>query len=211
MRYIDDWILVLPELVSTENFLKILNSMNPSIQYTITTSIVRMIDSIRYKCTNFLSIRVLQQSDGTVCFDVYYKETNAHDYLAFDSHHPNHTKTNIPYTLAKRIVVISSKDAWVERNLCDLRQFLLDRKYPADVVEKGIYNAQLQGPAPPSSNTRVVPLITPFLGNLDSSNIVNTARDLITSSSNERLHKAFGWHKIDSMLITNSKFVANRV
>ena len=157
--------------------------MNPSIQYTITTALVCMVDSIRYKCSDFLSIRVLQQSDGTVCFDVYYKETNAHDYLAFD-------------TLAKRTVVISSKDAWVERNLCDLRQFLLDRKYPADVVEKGIYNAQLQGPAPPSSNTRVVPLITPFLGNLDSSNIVNTARDLITSSSNERLHKAFDGTKL---------------
>ena len=196
MRYIDDGILVLPESMSTERFLKVLNSMNPAIQYTITTAIVRTIDCIRYKCTNFLSIKVLQQSDGTVCFDVYYKETNAHDYLAFDSHHPNHTKTNIPYTLAKRIVVISSKEAWVERNLRDLRQFLLDRKYPEDIVEKGIHNAQLQGPAPPSSSTKVVPLITPFLGNLDSSNIVNTARDLITSSSNERLQKAFDSTKL---------------
>ena len=196
MRYIDDGILVLPEFVSSERFLNILNSMNSSVQYTITTAVVHLIDCIRYKCTNFLSIKVLQQSDGTICFDVFYKETNAHDYLAFDSHHPNHTKTNIPYTLAKRIIVISSKEAWVERNLSDLRQFLLDRNYPADVINKGIYNAQLQGPAPPSSNTKVVPLITPFLGNLDSSNIVNTTRDLIMSSSNERLQKAFDSTKL---------------
>ena len=48
-----------------------------------------------------------------------------------------------PYTLAKRIVVISSKYEWVQQNLQDLRQFLLDQKYPSDVIEKGIYNAQL--------------------------------------------------------------------
>ena len=196
MRYIDDGILVLPQFVSSEKFLEVLNSMDPSIQFTITTAVARMIDSIRYKCTTFLSIRVLQESDGAVCFDVYYKETNAHDYLAFDSHHPDHTKNNIPYTLAKRIVVISSKEAWVQRNLRDLKQFLLDRQYPADVIDKGIYNAQLQGPAPPTSNTKVVPLITPFVGNLDSSNIINTARDLITASSNERLHKAFDGTKL---------------
>ena len=196
MRYIDDDILVLPEIVSSERFLEVLNSMDPSIQFTVTEAMAHVIDNIRYKCTNFLSIRVLQESDGTVCFDVYYKETNAHDYLAFDSHHPNHTKSNIPYTLAKRIVVISSKKEWVERNLRDLKQFLLDRKYPADVIDKGIHNAQLQGPAPPTSNTKVVPLITPFVGNFDSSNIVNTARDLITTSSNERLRKAFDGTKL---------------
>lgn len=127
---------------------------------------------------------------------MYYKETNAHDYLSFDSHHPNHTKTNIPYTLAKRIVVISSEDEWVERNLLDLKQFLLDRKYPEDVIEKGFHNAKLQGPAPPKTQSQIVPLIAPFLGNLDSSNIVNTTRDLLTASSSERLHEAFNETKL---------------
>ena len=67
----------------------------------------------------------------------------------------------------------------------------MKRNYPKKVIEQGIHNAKLQGPAPPTSDTKVVPLITPYLGNLDSSNIVNTARDLIASSSNERLNKAF--------------------
>ena len=59
------------------------------------------------------------------------------------------------------------------------------------MIERGFHNAKLQGPAPPPSHTRVVPLITPYLGNLDSSNIVSAARDLISSSSNERLKEAF--------------------
>ena len=55
MRYIDDDILVLPEIVSSERFLEVLNSMDPSIQFTVTEAMAHVIDNIRYKCTNFLS------------------------------------------------------------------------------------------------------------------------------------------------------------
>ena len=190
MRYIDDGIIVLPPSVSIERFLALLNSMHPSIQFTASIPEPHEIDGVLYMRTNFLSIKVLQK-DGCIKFDVYYKETNAHDYLPYDSHHPEHTRNNIPYVLAKRIIVISSEESWVKRNLGDLRQFLLSRKYPEQVIERGIRNAKLQGPAPPPTHTKVVPLITPFLGNLDSSNIVHTTRDLIASSSNERLKDAF--------------------
>jgi hypothetical protein len=155
-----------------------------------------MADGIAYMCTTFLSIKVLVDPTGVIEFDVSYKETNAHDYLAFDSHHPEHTKNNIPYVLAKRIIVMSTKQSWVERNLRDLKQYLLDRKYPADVIDKGIHNASLQGPAPPKSSNKVLPLITPFLGNLDVSNIVGVTRDLLQASSNERLSQAFKDTKI---------------
>lgn len=191
MRYIDDGIMVLPKSISTETFLEVINSMHPSIQYTVSTDVRHPIDGIVYMCTNFLSIKVLVGPNGTVEFDVYYKDTNAHDYLSFDSHHPEHTRTNIPYVLAKRIIVISSKDSWVERNLRNLKHYLLQRQYPEDVIEKGFHNARLQGPAQQTSNIKVVPMITPFLGNLDSSNIVGATRDLIQASSNQRLNDAF--------------------
>ena len=110
---------------------------------------------------------------------------------AFDSHHPEHTKNNIPYNLAKRIHVICSEEAWIEKNLRDLKEFLLDRSYPPRAIENGFYKAKLRGPANNTSNQKVVPLITPYLGNLDTSNIVNTTRDLIMASSNERLRNAF--------------------
>ena len=218
MRYIDDGIMVLPECVTVEEFLRIMNSMNASIQHTVSLPEPLRIEGHDFKCTKFLAIKVLQQPDGSIKFDVYYKETNAHDYLAFDSHHPLHTKSNIPYTLAKRIVVISSEDSWMERNLQDLKQFLLDRKYPEDVIEKGIHNAKLQGPAPPLSTSQIVPLITPFLGNLDSANIINTTRDLLASSSNERIHRAFDQAKLVQcytqpsnllQLVSTSRFVSD--
>ena len=196
MRYVDDGILLVPDSILIETFLIVLNSMNASIQYTASTAVLHLVDGLEYLCTNFLSIKVLKDADGSIKFDIYYKDTNAHDYLSFDSHHPEHTRTNIPYVLAKRIVVITSEETWVERNLQDLRKFLLHRKYPSNVIERGIHNAKLQGPAPPSSKSKVVPLITPYLGNLDSSNIVNTTRDLIASSSNERLCQAFGDAKL---------------
>ena len=191
LRFIDDGIMVLPVEVQAEYFLKILNMMHPAIQYTGSNLQYYTMDGITYIITNFLSIKVLVDSDGVVKFDVYYKETNAHDYLAYDSHHPEHTRNNIPYVLAKRILVITSEDSWVERNLRDLKEFLLSRQYPIGIIDKGFYNAKLQGPAGESSTNKVVPMITPFLGNFDSSNIVNTTRDLISSSSNARVRDAF--------------------
>ena len=196
MRYIDDGIMELPKSIPTETFLEVLNLMHPLIQYTVSTEARHLAEVIVYMCTTFLSIKVLVDPTGGIEFDVSYKETNAHDYLAFDSHHPEHTKNNIPYVLAKRIIVMSTKQSWVERNLRDLKQYLLDRKYPAEVINKGFYNASLQGPAPPKSSNKVLPLITPFLGNLDASNIVGVTRDLLQASSSERLSHAFKDTKI---------------
>ena len=78
MRYIDDGIIVLPPSVSIERFLGLLNSMHPSIQFTASIPEPHEIDGVIYMRTNFLSIKVLQK-DGCIKFDVYYKETNAHD------------------------------------------------------------------------------------------------------------------------------------
>ena len=220
MRYIDDGIMVLPRSIPTSTFLEVLNRMDPSIQYTVSEEVCHPTDGIVYMCTNFLSIKVLVDPNGIIEFDVSYKETNAHDYLAFDSHHPQHTKNNIPYVLAKRIIVMSTKESWVERNLRDLRQFLLDRKYPADVIDKGFYNASLQGPAPQKSSNKVLPMITPFLGNLDSSNIVGATRDLLQSSSSERLNHAFKDTKLVQCytqtpnllnILSSSRFISNNV
>ena len=108
MRYIDDGIIILPDVIATEQFLEILNMMHQAIQYTGSGNESCVVNAIRYKRTNFLSIKVLVNTDNIVKFDVYYKDTNAHDYLAYDSHHPEHTKMNIPYVLSKRIIIISN-------------------------------------------------------------------------------------------------------
>ena len=56
------------------------------------------------------------------------------------------TKINIPYNLAKRIVVFVSKLEKVIIRLDELRQFLKECRYPEYVISKSIFNAKLQGP-----------------------------------------------------------------
>ena len=215
-RYIDDGFNFLPKTVSPEMFLGIMNSMHPAIQYTITLPVRHSADS---STNNFLSIKVIQSDEGDIKTDVFYKETNAHDYLQFDSHHPHHTKINIPYTLAKRIVLLTSEGEWVRRNLADLRDFLLCRGYPADVIDRGIHNAQLQGPAPqPQEAKKTIPLVTTYFSNLDSKNILQATKDLVGSSKDQRIRSAFENTKFIQahrqpknllQLLSNSSFITS--
>ena len=54
---------------------------------------------------SFLDVKIILQEDKAVETDIYYKSTNTHDYLPYDSAHPDH---NIPCKLAKRITVFVS-------------------------------------------------------------------------------------------------------
>ena len=49
---------------------------------------------------------------------------NTLDYLPFNTAHPDHTKNNIPYNLAKRIIIFVSNPEKVIIGLDELRQFL---------------------------------------------------------------------------------------
>ena len=75
---------------------------------------------------NFLGIEVILHSDNTVEADIYYKETNAHDYLPYNSAHPKYCKDCLPYNLAKRIIPFVSNDEKVEMRLKELKNWLKD-------------------------------------------------------------------------------------
>ena len=62
--------------------------------------------------------------------DIFYKETNSHDYLNYFSPHPEHKKQNIPYNLAKRIMVFVSDEAKMNEMLSELKIWLLSYSYP---------------------------------------------------------------------------------
>ena len=119
-------------------------------------------------------------SDGRIETDIYYKDTNSHDYLHYNSHHPEHVKKNIPYTLAKKIIVFCSS-CFVDKRLDELRRSLLACGYPANVINKGFHNARLQGPAPdPNSKKRPLPFVTTYNSNLDSRKILSTSKELLS-------------------------------
>ena len=70
----------------------------------------------------FLDIEVILHSNNTVeTDDIFYKDANAHEYLPYNSAHPKHYKDNLPYNLAKCIIVFVSDDKMVEIRLKELK------------------------------------------------------------------------------------------
>ena len=88
-----------------EMFLECLNILHPSIEYTLEPAIKTTIDEKSVCKLNFLDITIILHEDGKIETDIHYKPTNSHKYLIYESFHPTHCKNNIPFTLAKRIIV----------------------------------------------------------------------------------------------------------
>ena len=187
----DDGITGIPFSVPAETFLNILNEMHPAIQFTISKPTETFLKNENVKTINFLSVNIYVTMSGDVKTDVFYKETNAHDYLHYKSHHPLHVKNNIPYVLAKRIILFTSDDDMMENNLRDLKEWLLECEYPPKIIDRGIHNARLQGPAPKPPDDKIIPFISTYYSNYDNSHIVETTRSLITNSKNPRKKEVF--------------------
>ena len=84
---------------------------------------------------------MVRNKDGRLETDIYYKETDSKQYLLFHSCHPRHTKLNIPYNLACRLRTIISEQHILEIRMNVLRPFLLNQKYPEELIQSGIDRA----------------------------------------------------------------------
>ena len=85
-----------------DEFLQHLNSQQPSIRFTMEIENNSKIA--------FLDTSVYREPDGRLNTNVYRKPTNADQYLAYDSHHPQSVKRGIVtclYDRAKRLVTES--------------------------------------------------------------------------------------------------------
>ena len=109
------------EVADIALFIDILNKLDNNIEFTMEAAT----QNNGTQKLNFLDITVILNQDGNVKTDIHYKDTNAHDYLLYNSHHPQHIKDNIPYNLAKRIIVFCSENATVVRRISDLKIWLL--------------------------------------------------------------------------------------
>ena len=195
IRYIDDGFILWLKDMNLERFKSIMNNLHPSIKWTFElgeTVVLRSGEEV--KKLNLLDILILLYLDGRIETDIFYKDTNTHDYLLYNSHHPEHVKNNIPFTLAKKIIVFCSSQ-FVEERLSELRTSLLACKYPPHIIDKGIHCARLQGPAnDPSKKTTPLPFVTTYSSNLDSKRILTTARDLLSNVQDDRLKDIFSGH-----------------
>ena len=105
-RFMDDGTTLFPAGIDQSLFLYLLNSMHPAIKYTVEKPDIIKQNGKDVQTLVFLSLLLHLDIDGNIWTDVYYKPTNTHEYLNYQSHHPTHVKDNIPYCLAKRTVNI---------------------------------------------------------------------------------------------------------
>ena len=76
--------------------------MHLSIKFTFEKPEFIYENEKKIQVLDFFDVKIILHEDNSVETDIYYKPTNTHDYLPYDSAHRGHTKNNILYHLAKK-------------------------------------------------------------------------------------------------------------
>ena len=143
---------------------------------------------------NFLDVSSILHQNGRLETDIFYKETNSHDYLYYFSHHPEHTKQKI-YKVAKWLIVFVSDEAKMNEWLSERKTWLLSCCHTLAIIEKAFFNAKLQETAPEKEEI-VIPFLSNHYGNFDSKCISFTANSLLSIVKDNKLKKLFDKCKI---------------
>ena len=69
---------------------------------------------------DFLDVTIILYGNGKIETDIHYKPSNSHRYLNYNSFHPTHCKDNIPFNLAKRIIMLVTNSDKMELQLREL-------------------------------------------------------------------------------------------
>ena len=132
-RFLDDIFIIWDTTDGDINiFYEILKSVDGDLSFTLDQS---------GSTVNFLDVQV-NKTGTKVTTDVFYKDTDTHQYLNFRSCHPSHIKRNVPYNLARRLCTIVSETETLEIRLNELKSYLLKCNYPKTLIENGIKKAK---------------------------------------------------------------------
>jgi hypothetical protein len=148
-RFLDDIIMLWCGTVeSLHSFIKEINTINSSIQFTLSHTFLptEMSEPSSCTCEKISSLPFLDTSlsiqEGRISVDLYRKPTDRNQYLLTSSCHPSHVTSNIPYSLALRIVRICSCKETRDLRLEELKNLLLSRGYSPGVVNGAIEEAR---------------------------------------------------------------------
>ena len=89
----------------------------------------------------FLDLEIYLEDDQ-IKTNLFVKPTNQQIYLDFDSNHPEHCKSGIPYSQALRVVERCSSVENRDFHLENLRSKLEARKYPQDLINSKFEKAK---------------------------------------------------------------------
>ena len=192
-RYMDNGFLLWPVRLNFDNFMTCLNNLHLSIKYTFEKAkITKDEKGNQIQVLNFLDVNVILNDKNEISTDVYYKDTNTHDYLPYDSAHRESCKKNVPYNLAKRIIVFVTDPKKMEIRLNELRIWLKSSKYPDHVISNTFYNARLQGPAPkPKENANNIPFVTTFHKDIDNKVIMKNIKRKMENTPSDYIKETF--------------------
>ena len=149
-RFLDDIVMLWCGTVEKLHmFIEDINTINPAIQFTLSHTVLATdMDAAINTCTceKSTSLAFLDTSlsikKGKVDVDLFRKPTDRNQYLLTSSCHPGHVTSNIPYSLALRIVRICTNPDNRDIRLKELKELLLSRDYKASVVNTAIERAR---------------------------------------------------------------------
>ena len=125
-RFLDDGFIIWKKSFGeVGGFIEILNNLDKNIKFTYESS---------EQSVSFLNLSIYKQ-DGKIQTDIFYKDTDSHDYLPFNSCHPRHTKKNIPFTLSRMICSIVTDPARRDCRLLELESWLLRAGYHIGLIK----------------------------------------------------------------------------
>ena len=85
-----------------------------------------------------------------------------------------------------------SDEITMKARLEELRDLLKQCDYPSKVIEDGIHNAQLQGPAPPKCNKEnTVAFVHQNMSNYKFSHLLSTTRHLLENAKSDEIRNVF--------------------
>ena len=161
LRYLDDGIIFWDtRLGNFDDIFAILNNLHPSLTFTIERhkSKLKYLDVLIYKTpTGFKTV-------------VNSKETDSGTYLPFNSAHPRHCKTNIPFNMARRIRALTDDDILAHSKMTELSAMLREGGYPEGMIKSAVKRAMCSTPLDLRSNQKSVSNdenILPFVHTFD--------------------------------------------
>jgi hypothetical protein len=136
-RFIDDLFIILnAPILEVQAFLRNINRFHPSIKFTWNVSLKKMI---------FLDLLVYKGNDfpvtGKLSTNLHTKPTNVHQYLRFNSCHPDHCLVSIIFSQGLRFHRIISDQPNLIYHLRCFAANLQQRGYPSHLILKYLNKA----------------------------------------------------------------------
>jgi hypothetical protein len=125
LRFIDDIFIIWTHgRDSLDEFIAHLNSCSDNIKFT---------HEISPEEVSFLDTRILLQN-GRLITDLFCKATDSHNYLRYDSAHPQRCKDSIPYGQFLRIRRICTRTDDFDKHVIMFCKYFLHKDYPLDLL-----------------------------------------------------------------------------